>query len=137
MAYDWTPDLSTDIGEIDDQHRELLRRMRDLHGSMRTGETSTVPAVLAGVRTYARAHFDTEEQHMRRLGFPGLERHHREHDRFTAELDLFEQEWTRRGTTPSLTVGLATWLSGWFRDHIRTFDSEFAAFARDLARGKR
>jgi hemerythrin-like metal-binding protein len=137
MAYEWTPDLATEIDEIDAQHRELLARLRDLHRSMRVGETDIIPAILAAVRTYAKAHFDTEEQHMRRLGFPGLEAHRAEHAKFTAELDVFEHEWGDRGTTPSLAVGLGTWLSGWFREHIRRFDFELAAFAREAARDRR
>jgi hemerythrin len=137
MAYQWTPELTTGIDEIDADHRELLGRIADLHGCMRAGQTGSVASVLAGVRSYAKSHFATEEQHMRSLAFPGLERHRAEHARFSSELEAFEREWNARGATPSLAIGLAVWLSGWFRDHIRVFDLEFAAHARAVAKAQR
>ena len=130
MAYDWTPDVAVGIDEIDAQHRELLARIAELHRCMRGGETDSVPAVLAGVRKYARTHFDTEEDHMRRLAYPDMERHVEQHHRFTAELDAFEEDLRQRGTTPSLAIHLAAWLSAWFRDHIRGYDQQLGAFAR-------
>lgn len=130
MAYDWTPDLAVGNDEIDAQHRELLRRISELHRCMKDGETASVPDVLAGVRDYVKEHFAHEERHMRRLGYPGIEHHLAQHARFSAELDVFEGDLVRRGATPSLAVGLGGWLSGWFREHIRGFDKEFASFAR-------
>jgi hemerythrin len=130
MAYEWTPDLSVGIPEIDAQHGELLGRISELHRCMNAGETSSVPAVLAGLRGYVKEHFDSEERHMREIAYPGIERHLAQHARFAAELEIFEQDWGRRGTTPSLTVDLAGWLSDWFREHIRGYDREVVAFLR-------
>ena len=130
MPYDWTPDLSVGNDDIDEQHRELLGRIGELHRCMLTGKTGSVPDVLAGVRGYVKAHFEVEEQHMRELAFPGIERHLAQHARFTAELDSFERLWAQRGTTPSLAVDLSGWLSGWFREHIRGFDKDLAAFVQ-------
>lgn len=136
MAYEWTPELATGIDEIDADHRELLGRICDLHQCMRAGQTDSVAGVLAGVRAYARSHFATEEQHMRSLAFPGLDRHRAEHARFSTELEAFEREWSARGAMPSLAIGLAVWLSGWFRDHIRVFDLEFAAHAQAVRKAR-
>jgi hemerythrin len=130
MAYDWTPDLSVGIEEIDAQHRELLRRIGDLHTCMRAGETTSVPGVIAALRKYARTHFDSEERHMLELHYPAIERHRAEHASFTAELESFEKDLSQRGPSPSLAIHLAGWLSSWFRDHIRGFDRQLAAFVQ-------
>ena len=130
MAYEWTPDLATGMNDIDAQHRELLRRIGELHRCMRAGETSSVPGVLVGIREYVQTHFANEEREMREVGFPSAARHAAQHARFTTELARFEKDWSRHGTTASLTIDLAGWLSSWFRDHVRGYDAEFATFLR-------
>lgn len=135
MSIEWTPELATGIGIVDEQHRALYRTVAKLHEIMKTGALGDLAEVLAGVERYASVHFRTEELEMRRAGYPGLRWHRIAHAGFAAQYRTRVLAMGAR-PRPSAVVELSTWLGAWLRDHVRVVDGEMARFLREARAGE-
>ncbi|MHB9035807.1 MAG: hemerythrin domain-containing protein, partial [Armatimonadota bacterium] len=59
MAVQWTPDLAVGVREIDDQHRELFKRVNDLLEAMSKGKgRDEIAKVVAFLGNYVVTHFE-------------------------------------------------------------------------------
>ncbi len=126
----WTPDLSTGVREIDLQHRELLGRIAGLEEAARTGQLSGAEEALGYLERYAGDHFATEERHMASTGYPGIVGHRALHSAFTVELARRKADFAVSHSRAALLVGLAEWMAGWLKEHVRGADAEMAAHIR-------
>jgi hemerythrin-like metal-binding protein len=124
------PELSTGVREIDLQHRELLGRIAALEEAARSGQLAHAEEVLGYLKQYATDHFSTEERHMASSRYPGIAAHQALHAAFKAELARREADFVIRGSRAALLMGLAEWLDGWLKAHVRDADVEMAAHLR-------
>ena len=131
-AFDWDRRCETGIASIDAQHQELFRLARELYEASKTGaEREVVTAVLKHLITYCNTHFQDEEAHMERLGFPGLQAQQEEHRKLTTRVyGLLDQH-----ATGQLQVSeeLSILVFQWLRKHIKEYDQVFADFVRTKA----
>jgi hemerythrin len=116
----WTPALRVGIAELDRQHQELFRRADAFLEALDGCSDRDVDRLLGFLREYAATHFVDEEAWMRAVGYPELEAHHLEHERFLADLDFF---------AGSGALAVATWLVRWLHGHVVRSDGEAARFA--------
>lgn len=123
MPLEWTPALAVGIEEIDDQHRELFRRARQLVDGIRRGDPAEIDELVEYLHRYAVTHFGAEEAAMREARYPGYARHKAEHDRFIADLLELSAENDEAGGV-FVAVKIDLWLSGWLRDHVSKVDAE-------------
>ncbi|MDW8131606.1 MAG: bacteriohemerythrin [Bryobacterales bacterium] len=124
---EWKGDYSVGVERLDAQHRKLFDYFNELEGAMRKGRgRDVIGQVLANLASYTREHFRQEEELMRRVAFPALERHRQAHEAFVARV----QELVRRqaeGDT-SVTVEAAHSLADWLSKHILGMDREYAPY---------
>ena len=74
MAAQWTPDMTTGIDELDQQHQELIRRVNAFAEALSTGAgAGQVAELLDFCLAYAEQHFALEEAHMERLNCPAAQ----------------------------------------------------------------
>jgi len=131
MAITWDPTLVLGVPEIDEQHRELFRRLDSLLEAIRAGQSRTeVGHTLAFLSDYASHHFSAEETLMRDRAYPGMADHQAEHRTFAAELRALQAEYQRDGATASLIIRVNTQLTGWLRTHVYRTDRALADFIR-------
>jgi hemerythrin len=127
---DWNDKLVTGVGEIDAQHKRLVGMINALHEAMKAGKSRDMVAGFIGeLKSYASAHFDTEERLMERYGFPGLAAHRVEHNQFIEKVldyDLCLQEGACVGPM-DVMLFLKSWLTG----HIQGTDQQYAPFFRE------
>jgi hemerythrin len=128
MAPQWSQALSIGVEGIDQQHQELFRRAHELIEALKSGRRSEVGALVEYLGEYAQEHFTAEEALMRRIGYPGLDGHHAQHEEFRRELASLVADYERKGATPLVTLTLHNWLSDWLRQHVSTADVELGAF---------
>ena len=127
----WTEDLSTGIGVIDDQHKELFKRVNSLLSSMSQGKgKEQVAAVLGFLSDYVVTHFGTEEQYMGAHGYPGLQAHKGEHASYVEKLSRLRERFDREGQSSLLAIESQRLLVDWWLNHIGKTDKALGAFLK-------
>lgn len=127
----WNPSFAVGIESIDEQHRELFRRINDLMDSMSAGRgPETVAGLVRFLEDYVHTHFADEQAEMRRVEYPALAAHLAEHAAFVADLTRLQHELATGGVTASLTISVNNRVCKWLVEHILRSDRAFGAFAR-------
>jgi hemerythrin len=137
VAITWYPALEVGVQEVDDQHRELFRRVDALVDAIvaRHGPEEMGP-LFDFLGRYAIEHFTAEEALMRVHGYPQRADHEVEHQSFVEDFAALRREFNREGATALLLVKVNARVVRWLVDHISGTDKELAAFlkAREGAR---
>jgi hemerythrin len=128
MALQWTSTLSVGVPELDEQHKELFRRIDRLLDAMLHQDRSEAGRLLAFLRDYATEHFAAEERLMAEVGYPDAERHIEEHRVFAKELATLDAEFVTRGATASVVFRLERQAVGWLQDHVYFTDVALGRF---------
>jgi hemerythrin len=118
MALHWTSALSVGVPALDDQHRELFRRVDRLLDAMLRNDRTEAARLLLFLREYAIVHFAAEEQLMWETGYPDATRHSAEHQSFSATLRSLDADFREHGATAPLVLQLERHAVGWLRDHV-------------------
>jgi len=139
MALQWTSTLSVGVPEIDEQHRELFRRVDSLLDAVLHQDRDEVGRVLAYLQGFVVEHFDAEERLMAEVAYPEAERHVREHRAFAATLAEVGAEYAAHGPTAALVFRLEQQAVGWLQDHVYFTDVALGRFvlARQASAGRR
>lgn len=128
MAYlNWSEDMSVKVREIDAQHRTLVEKINLLHQAMLDNKGREAQQdIIQGMVEYANVHFETEEKYMRRLSYPGYQKHKTEHERFAEK--AFELHKRSNSTGFVLTLEILNFLRHWLQEHILVIDKEYTKF---------
>ncbi len=128
MAIEWTEDLATGVDLIDEQHKELFRRIDALLTACLKGEgAQIVGQTLDYLSWYVIEHFDTEENVMRRAKYAGLRQHEALHREFRNNIAALKLELESSGTGPHIVVKVNRLVVNWLNAHIRKVDTAMAA----------
>jgi hemerythrin len=127
--FEWKPEYSVQLPEIDAQHRRLFALAAELHTAMSQGQGKTVlEKALAQLADYTKAHFAAEERLMRKYEYPLAHAHKLQHDQLTAQvLDLQQRFCNGEGV---VTVDLMLFLQDWLSTHILGSDMKYSPFIR-------
>jgi hemerythrin len=115
--------LGTGMSDIDEQHREWIRRFNEFDNAVASGRgTDALFNTLAFLVQYTETHFSFEEDRMEACGCPALAANRLAHDHFRIRLDeilgMLEQS---RPTLVDVLV-LNQELGDWLTNHISTID---------------
>ncbi|MGE5503164.1 MAG: bacteriohemerythrin [Actinomycetota bacterium] len=121
----WTSDLTTGVGQFDDDHRHLLGIYNELFAACFAGLASTVIAdILERLLSYTNDHFRREEEAMRQTRFPGLAEHEAAHDGLVMRLSELRQS-LQRGSIDNLDVEALAFLEHWIVTHTLEMDRAY------------
>lgn len=129
MAFiEWNEALySVGVKQFDNEHKELIRLINDLHAAMKAGKGRDLLAKTLGQLTdYVKYHFGAEEAIMRQHAYPGLLGQSRQHDIFTKKVVDYQQKLQAGEVT--ITVELLNFLQTWLIEHIQKSDREYTTF---------
>ncbi len=131
----WNDTFSVHVPEIDDQHKKWIDIINELHDTLMrqqgkvllriTGET------FRAMEEYSRFHFDYEEEYMRKINYPGLERHKQEHDDFRIKIVGYQKELEAGDLI--LNSEVMKILMNWLTQHILTQDKGYSSYADSAA----
>ena len=131
---EWTEELSTGIATIDNQHKELFRRINALVLAIKQQRCrSEIDGTLQFLDDYARIHFSEEEKHMRETNYKGLgeqQRSHREYLAALAELKTQAAQPRIQGSSYDLSATTNQVVVDWIVAHIMKLDKKFGDFLR-------
>lgn len=120
----WTAaEHGTGITELDDQHRELFRRINLLLVAVGTeSEDDAVRNMLGFLTKYMSRHFQCEEGHMVSRRCRGCTLNAEQHMRFASACASLCDRVAAQGVTGALATDLRHLLVGWANGHIPQVD---------------
>lgn len=128
MAYfEWADDMVIDQGAIDEDHKNLVNLVNELHTATSVGKgQEVIERIMTDLITYTKEHLHREEQIMAAINFPNLERHKIGHQQFANKLNALQAQFE----AGSIIVAsqLSTVLRDWLSLHIRRSDKEIKVF---------
>ena len=128
---EWTPALAVGIASIDNQHKELFRKLAGLAQAMCGGDTEAeVGRLVPFLARYVVDHFATEEGLMNRYAYPAAASHKLQHQLFTRDLQAFGQQLDRGPFSAALVLGLHRKASESLVNHIAKTDKLLGAFLK-------
>lgn len=129
MAIVWTHDLATQVEEIDNQHKELFRRISALLDGCREGRgKEEVRNVIGFLEEYVVAHFGEEEQYMERYQYPERQDHKARHREFIENFAELKKQFDAEGPGVHIVISTNQIVVEWLRTHIRRVDKALGTF---------
>ena len=133
---EWTEDLSVGVGEIDEQHKELFRRINDLVKAIKQARCKyTIDETIGFLEDYAQSHFTMEEEWMQRTGYGEFGRHMAQHRVFLESLAQLKKQAAEprvQGASYELSVTTNQVVVDWIVVHIQKIDKRFGEFLKSL-----
>jgi hemerythrin len=130
----WTPALSVHHDLIDQQHQELLTRIKDLIMSFGDGETEVeVNKTIDFIKKHVIAHFNTEEQLMQEHNYSDYLVHKAEHTHFIQRFGKIEKDYKANEGYFYSTLQIQEELVNWLINHITKSDKKLGLFLTELS----
>lgn len=115
---------SVGMPSIDDEHRELMDLINQIHEALRApASRDEVRKLFQRLTACAAAHFRHEEQQFSDIGYPDALLHTRKHEHLTMVLSCFQRGTDRMGQPVSFEDQL-DFLRDWLLDHIANEDQQ-------------
>jgi len=126
MQMQWDNSLEIGINIIDQQHKEIIAYINQLHDVVAVSggrDINAISEVLAGLISYTETHFAYEEELLDNLNYPFTSDHKKIHQAFGQRMrDYQERFLVGEDVVEPLLVELQSWL----RNHIQTSDQHYA-----------
>ncbi len=125
----WTPNLSVDIKEIDEQHQLFIKLMADIQRAIETkAGREVVGPILMELYGYAHFHFSVEEKYFALFNFSGAVKHVAEHRQFVERLTDLRRR-NEQGNEIAGEVG--AFMFEWLVNHIENMDRQYVQCFHD------
>lgn len=132
----WKDKYELGVPLIDQQHKELFRRVEAFIQTLRTSDSwdekvKRVNETLLFMKGYVVEHFHDEEVYQKSIGYPRYESHRKIHaDMVKYTLDV-AAEYERKGCDEQLMQQFAGKLLAWLINHVAAEDQRIAAYAKE------
>jgi hemerythrin len=124
---EWNDSIATGIGSIDEQHRELFRRVNQFAAAQDTHQEKKVLLNTLGfMRLYAAFHFKEEEAVMESIGYPHLLEHKQMHAAFIEK--IFDLRLEASLGDESVAKEALIYFEAWLKDHISKNDKDIGSY---------
>ena len=130
-SIDWKKEYDIGVNEIDLQHHyfaELINRLT-LELTEQT-DNDYRNSLIDELNAYARFHFISEENLMRKANYPGLVQHRTHHQQLMSELANMELELDMNTSDRNIQV-IIDFLVQWFIHHTTIEDRLFAQYLKN------
>ena len=123
---EWTENLATGIRLIDEDHKEIIRRMDDCVEASKTGDSEISVRALKMLADFCATHFSNEENLQLRGRCPNYKNHHVFHRLFLKEVAGFIEEAGKNGVSEKLANRIHDLVEDWLVAHIKAVDKKTA-----------
>lgn len=130
MAFlQWSDKYSVGIDTFDQQHKQLIKLLNELHDAMMQGKGKEVlGSILDGLVSYTKVHFQSEEKVMTRFAYADLYNHKEEHKKLTDQVIEFQTKFNSGQAV--MSVPLMQFLKDWLTHHILETDKHYGPFLK-------
>ena len=127
--FEWDDSLSIGIEEVDNQHKELIKKLDDLAECiLKKKGKDKIGTILRFMDDYTKMHFSTEEEYMLKYDYPGLSHQKKQHEKFKNTTMRLIKELESEKDTESFASSVQRFLIDWLILHIKTTDQKFGEF---------
>ena len=122
---EWNESFSVNVSEIDEQHHRWIDLINKLHDAIMDKKISskTTDKILSEMIDYTHFHFTFEEEYMKKINYPDLQKHHYQHEFFTKNIIGKLQEERAGGLVLSSEV--MRMMMNWLQEHILQEDMKY------------
>jgi hemerythrin len=131
MAFKWTADLETGAEKIDEQHKELFKRVDMLIDAWKQHKAGAeVDKTIRFLGDYVVEHFGTEEQFMKKFSYGSASAHKAQHEQFIGIFVKLKERYAREGATPVFIEDTKETVVDWLKNHIKYSDKALGLFLK-------
>ncbi len=125
----WDSDYSVGHQLIDEQHKELFRRINVFGNALWDGlGKKQLEQHLRFLADYVIFHFRAEEELMLKNGFPDLEMHKSVHDDLIRRVSAVLEKVDKEGLDSPTAIEIFNLSCDWTRGHVRGLDQKLGKF---------
>jgi hemerythrin len=132
----WNQDLSVNVVEIDEQHRELFARInRFLEALEQKAGKKALEELFTFLEHYVVIHFNHEESIMDKYSFheyADYGKHKQAHVGFKRDFAEFKADLIRENVSEQLITEFKSWIINWWLIHINKIDKNFGDYIRTV-----
>ena len=133
MEIKWTSDLTSGDPHIDNQHKELIKRINAIHLALDNQLTDDeIYRIIDFLNGYIMFHFDDEEKLMKKHAYPGAIYHKREHNKLTKDVKNYRKQLDEKGLSRAYLAQMQAFLINWLINHIKKTDTLLASFLESV-----
>jgi hemerythrin len=127
--FQWDESLEIGIEKIDEQHRELIKRLDDLaQAVLKKQGKNKIIQMMKFMEEYGEEHFSDEEKFMKLYDFSGLSAQKKHHDKFRETTKRLIDELNSQKDMEFFAASVQRYLIDWLILHIRSEDRKFGEF---------
>ena len=131
MEIEWSDDLDTGISVIDEQHKELFRRINALLAACQESKArDAVGDVLKFLEDYIVIHFIAEENIQLHYSYPGYPLHKAMHESFIIDIEGLKKQFEEEGSSAAMVERTNKVAIEWLLNHIKRMDKELADYLK-------
>ncbi|WP_312648666.1 bacteriohemerythrin [Aminipila sp.] len=131
MKYDWTSDLETGNGTIDEQHKQLIAAINNLLDACSQGKgRDSLKETTTFLYDYTSKHFADEEKLQLASQYPDYPNHKQYHEGFKKVVRDIADQLDKEGPSLVLVGKVNSSIGGWLINHIKKEDVKVAAHIR-------
>ncbi len=128
----WDSKLELGIKQIDQHHHRLVELLDNTYDAIMLNKSQTeLDVIIKELSEYAMYHFATEKYLMTEYGFPSINSHLLEHEKFSNHIRDFQERCSRAEFLVAIDVLSFLW--NWLVNHIMKVDRAYADYL--IARG--
>jgi len=128
---EWDSRLETGIRVIDEQHKELFKRVNQLELALYQGRSrDELLKMIDFLDYYVEDHFAAEEILMKKNKYPGLPKHAQEHQDFRIMYQGIKDEFKKKGTDSYMAIDVGKKIRKWFENHVLNTDMAYVPFLK-------
>jgi hemerythrin len=133
-TFKWDRRLETGIRLIDEQHRELFKRIDALELAIyNTRATAELVDLIKYLEEYVIEHFDAEEVILTDFFYPDFPKHLFEHNEFRKLYNEMKEECRTRGPDAYLAIDVDKLIRKWWENHIMKSDMDFVPYVKKVS----
>lgn len=127
----WNESLSVGVDQIDEQHKELFKRVDQLFEAGKNQKAKEyIGELLDFLDDYTKKHFQEEEQYMQRIQYPEYNIQKRMHTEFIEKLSALKKDYAESGADILVILNANQMMLDWLTKHISIHDKKIGEFAR-------
>lgn len=135
MNISWNQNLSIGVEEIDNQHKELVKKINDLINACNEKRgKEEVGKIVDFLGEYVIKHFTAEEKIQREYKYPNYDQHKALHTKFINDLGTFKSQFEKEGPTLNFIISINVVLSDWLINHISKEDKKIGLYINSLGK---
>ena len=135
MILMWTDNLSVGVKYFDEDHKNLIRFINELHSAIQDVDAKgriaedEIEFALHRLENYFQYHCVQEEVFMSKIAYPEIDEHKKLHQYFLGKVETMSRSFCG-SRKPEDANELMKFMYDWVTDHLNTADKKYSDYLR-------